>query len=281
MGLRSPARAARDRAEIGAMSGPAAERLRLDGVTVRFGGVVAARDVSLAVPPGEIRGLIGPNGAGKTTLINAITGAVALAAGRILLDGAPISGQASHTIARRGVGRTFQHVEAFHEMSVIDNVLVGVGRSRLPFWRAALNTRAAERAERAAIRFATETLDAFGLLPHRNTRASDLPFGLLKRMDLARALAARPTLLLMDEPTSGMSESEADAAITTARELAGQRGITLLVVEHNMRVMMALADRITVMQFGAIVAEGTPAEIQRNPAVIDAYLGEELADAGR
>jgi branched-chain amino acid transport system ATP-binding protein len=264
------------------VSAATTERLRLDGVTVRFGGVVAARDVSLAVPPGEVRGLIGPNGAGKTTLINAITGAVPLATGRVLLDGAPISGQPSHRIARRGVGRTFQHVEAFHEMSVIDNVLVGVGRgSRLPFWRAALNTRTAGRTEGDAIRFATETLDAFGLLPHRNTRASDLPFGLLKRMDLARALAARPTLLLLDEPTSGMSESEADTAIATARALAERRGITLLVVEHNMRVMMALADRITVMQHGAIVAEGTPAEIQRNPTVIDAYLGEEVADAGR
>jgi branched-chain amino acid transport system ATP-binding protein len=258
------------------------ERLRLEGVTVRFGGVVAARDVSFAVPAGEIRGLIGPNGAGKTTLINAITGAVPYAAGRVLLDGEPLAGQAPHAIARRGVGRTFQHVEAFGEMTVIDNVLVGVGRGRrLPFWSAALNTPLAVRTERDAIRFATETLEAFDLLTHRNTRAADLPFGLLKRMDLARALAARPTLLLMDEPTSGMSESEADTAIATARALAGQRGITLLVVEHNMRVMMALADRISVMQFGAIVAEGTPAEIQRNPTVIDAYLGEEVADAAR
>jgi branched-chain amino acid transport system ATP-binding protein len=258
------------------------ERLRLESVTVRFGGVVAARDVSLAVAPGEIRGLIGPNGAGKTTLINAITGAVPLAGGRVLFDGRPISGHASHHIGRRGVGRTFQHVEPFNEMTLLDNVLVGVGRqSRAPFWSAALDTPGAARSEREAIAFATDTLDAFGLLPHRNTRASDLPFGLLKRMDLARALAARPMLLLMDEPTSGMSESEADTAIATARALAEERGITLLVVEHNMRVMMALADRITVMQFGAVVAEGTPEEIQRNPTVIDAYLGEEAADAGR
>jgi branched-chain amino acid transport system ATP-binding protein len=258
------------------------ERLRLENVTVRFGGVVAARDVSLAVAPGEIRGLIGPNGAGKTTLINAITGAVPLTAGRVLFNGHPISGHASYHIGRRGVGRTFQHVEPFNEMTVLDNVLVGVGRrNRVPFWSAALDTPRATRRERDAIVFATETLDAFGLLPYRNTRASDLPFGLLKRMDLARALAAGPMLLLMDEPTSGMSESEADTAIATARALAEDRGITLLVVEHNMRVMMALAHRITVMQFGAVVAEGTPQEIQRNPTVIDAYLGEEAVDAGR
>lgn len=258
------------------------DRLRLDHVTVRFGGVVAARDVSFAVAPGEIRGLIGPNGAGKTTLINAITGAVPLAAGRVLLDGREISGHASHRIGRSGVGRTFQHVEPFHEMTVLDNVLVGVGRrNRVSFFSAALNTRRATESEREAIGFATETLEAFGLLAYRNTLASDLPFGLLKRMDLARALAARPMLLLLDEPTSGMSESEADTAIATSRELAARRGITLLVVEHNMRVMMALADRITVMQFGAVVAEGTPEEIQRNQTVIDAYLGEEAADAGR
>jgi branched-chain amino acid transport system ATP-binding protein len=258
------------------------DRLTLEGLTVRFGGVVAARDVTLAVAPGEIRGLIGPNGAGKTTVINAITGAVPLTAGRVLLDGQAISGHASHHIGRRGVGRTFQHVEPFSEMTVLDNVLVGVGRrSRVPFWSAALGTPGVGANERDAIRFASETLDAFGLLPYRNTRASDLPFGLLKRMDLARALAAQPTLLLMDEPTSGMSESEADTAIATARTLAEQRGITLLVVEHNMRVMMALADRVTVMQFGAVVAEGTPEDIQRNRTVIDAYLGEEAADAGR
>jgi branched-chain amino acid transport system ATP-binding protein len=258
------------------------DRLRLENVTVRFGGVVAARDVSMTIAPGEIRGLIGPNGAGKTTLINAITGAVPLDSGRILFDGLPITGHASHHIGRRGVGRTFQHVEPFSEMTVLDNVLVGTGRrSPVPFVGAALGTPGAGASERAAIDFASQTLQAFGLLPYRDTRASDLPFGLLKRMDLARALAAQPTLLLMDEPTSGMSESEADTAIATARELAEQRGITLLVVEHNMRVMMSLADRITVMQFGAVVAEGTPQQIQRNRTVIDAYLGEEAADAGR
>ena len=257
-------------------------RLQLEGLTVRFGGVVAVRDVSLTVAPGEIRGLIGPNGAGKTTVINAVTGAVARIQGRVLLDGKQISGDASYRIGRQGVGRTFQHVEPFNEMTVLENVMVGIGHHhRIAFWKAALDTPSAQRIERDATAFAMTTLEAFGLLPYRNERASSLPFGVLKRMDLARALAARPTLLLMDEPTSGMSESEADAAIATARELAEQRSITLLVVEHNMRVMMALADRITVMQDGAVVAEGTPDEIQRNRTVIDAYLGEETADAGR
>jgi len=257
-------------------------RLELKNLTVRFGGVVAVRDLSLAIAPGEIRGLIGPNGAGKTTVINAVTGAVSLSAGEIRLDGAVISGLSSHAISRRGIGRTFQHVEPFGEMSVLDNVLVGTGRhAHVSFASAALRTPSARAGERTARELALATLDAFGLARYHATRASELPFGLLKRMDLARALAAQPTLLLMDEPTSGMSESEADTAIATARALAESRGITLLVIEHNMRVMMALADRITVMQYGSFVAEGTPAEIQRNPTVIDAYLGEETTHAGR
>lgn len=256
------------------------DRLAIDHMTVRFGGLLAVRDVSLRVAPGEIRGLIGPNGAGKTTVINAITGAVALAAGRVLLDGDVVSGLPSHTISRRGIGRTFQHVEPFGELSVQDNVLLGVGRHvQIPFAHAAFATPRARSGERDATREALAVLARFDLLDYRDTPAALLPFGVLKRMDLARALAARPTLLLMDEPTSGMSELEADRAIAAARSLAEAQGITLLVIEHNMRVMMALAHTVTVMQNGAVIAEGTPAAIQRSRAVIDAYLGEEAVDA--
>jgi branched-chain amino acid transport system ATP-binding protein len=183
-------------------------------------------------------------------------------------------------ISRRGIGRTFQHVEPFGELTVLDNVRLGVGRhSPVRFVDAALATPRARRGEDGATREALAVLDRFELLPFRDTRAAELPFGVLKRMDLARALAARPTLLLMDEPTSGMSESEADRAIAAARSLAEAQGITLLVIEHNMRVMMALAHSVTVMQNGAVIAEGSPAAIQRDRAVIDAYLGEEAADA--
>jgi ABC-type branched-subunit amino acid transport system ATPase component len=255
-------------------------RLALEHVAVRFGGLAAVRDLSLAVAPGEIRGLIGPNGAGKTTAINAVTGAVRVSAGRVALDGDDIANEAPHRIGRRGIARTFQHVEAFGDMSVLDNVLVGVARhAPVALWAAALATPGARRAEASARAQAEAILAEFALLPYCDSRAADLPFGVLKRMDLARALAGRPKLLLLDEPTSGMSESEADSAIAAVRRIAETGGITMLVIEHNMRVMMALADSVTVMQNGAVIAEGTPAEIQKNTAVIESYLGEEETDA--
>lgn len=255
-------------------------RLQVQNLVVRFAGLLAVNGVSLTLAPGEIRGLIGPNGAGKTTVINAITGTVAAAAGNIVLDGQNITNRPPHQISRLGIGRTFQHVEPFFDMSLLDNVLVGVARHiPLSMTAAALATPAARCAERAAREAAHAILERFELWPHRDERAADLPFGLLKRMDLARALAARPTLLLMDEPTSGMSASEADSAIAAAREVAQAQNITLLVIEHNMRVMMALADSVTVMQQGAVIAQGTPAQVQSNPAVIDAYLGDGASDA--
>jgi ABC-type branched-subunit amino acid transport system ATPase component len=250
--------------------------LALERIDVSFGGVKAISGLSFEVAPGEIRGLIGPNGAGKTTLINVITGAVRASAGRIRLAGEDITGMPAHAICRRGIGRTFQHVEPFGELTVLQNILVGAGRhARASAIEAGLHILRGRSDESAMQARAHEALDAFGLSALRDVPAAELPFGLLKRMDLARALAASPKLLLMDEPTSGMSEAEADSAVAMARELARLHGITLIVVEHNMRVMMALAQRISVMQFGQAVAHGTPAEIQRDPRVIDAYLGED------
>ena len=250
--------------------------LALDNVFVSFGGVAAVRGVTLRVEEGEIRGLIGPNGAGKTSLINSITGIVRPGGGAIAFGGHEITALAPDVIAVRGIGRTFQHVELFREATVLDNVLTGLYRHHIYGVAAAImGWGRARRVEDAARHEALALLDAFDLAPIASVPVRDLPFGIQKRVDLARALAVQPKLLLLDEPISGMSEAEADTAIGILRELAEQRQITLLVVEHNMRVMMRLAARITVMHEGGILADGPPAEIRANPAVIEAYLGED------
>jgi branched-chain amino acid transport system ATP-binding protein len=250
--------------------------LDLDNVSVSFGGLAAVRGVTLRVEKGEIRGLIGPNGAGKTSLINSITGIVRPGSGAITFSGHEITALAPDVIAGRGVGRTFQHVELFREATVLDNVLTGLYRHHVYGVAAAIaGWGRARRVEDDARREALTLLEAFDLTPLASVPVHDLPFGIQKRVDLARALAVQPKLLLLDEPISGMSEAEADAAVGMLRDLAERRHITLLIVEHNMRVMMRLAARITVMHQGEILAEGPPAEIRANPAVIEAYLGED------
>jgi branched-chain amino acid transport system ATP-binding protein len=253
--------------------------LKLVGVSVSFGGVAAVSELSLDLEASEIRGLIGPNGAGKTSLINAVTGIVKPISGRISFDGHDITGLEPDVICRLGVGRTFQHVELFREQTVLENVLTGLYRHQAyGTIGAALRLPSVRREEAAARKEALALLDALNLRGFENQRPGDLPFGIQKRIDMARALAVRPRLLLLDEPVSGMSEAEADATIATARAAAKERGVTLLVVEHNMRVMMRLADRITAMHQGRVIADGTPDQVRLDRSVIDAYLGEE-ADA--
>ena len=249
--------------------------LSLDSVSVSFGGVAAVRGVTIDVEAGEIRGLIGPNGAGKTSLINAITGIVRPNAGTIVFGGEDLTALPADMISARGIGRTFQHVELFRDGTILDNVLTGLYRHHVYGIGAAIaGFGRARRAEQEMRREALVLLEAFELAPLAAAPVRDLPFGIQKRVDLARALAVRPRLLLLDEPISGMSEAEADAAVATIRNLARERAITLFVVEHNMRVMMHLAERITVMHQGEVLAEGTPAEIREHPEVVDAYLGE-------
>ena len=249
--------------------------LEIDALSVRFGGVAAVTDVSLSVDAGEIHGIIGPNGAGKTSLINAVTGMVAPLSGSIRFAGTQISGVAPHLISSLGLGRTFQHVELFGDRSVFDNVLTGFYRHQsYGLLAAALRLPKAVRSERRTREQARMLIEAFDLTAFADTPAGLLPFGIQKRVDIARALAAEPRLLLLDEPVSGMSEAEAEAAVATMRKLAREHGITLVVVEHNMRVLMNLAERVTVLYQGRLLASGAPAEMQADAAVIEAYLGE-------
>ncbi len=205
---------------------------------------------------------------------------VAPSQGNIRFADRAIAGLPAHRIARLGIGRTFQHAEVFPDQSVLTNVMAGFDhRLARGFWHDLIGSVAQRRQEARIRHLAEEQLQRFGIAAYRDEQAGDLPFGVLKRIDLARALAMQPRLLLMDEPTSGMNEGEAQETISVCRALARERGITLVVVEHNMRVIMAMADRITVLHHGEKLAEGTPSEIQNNRLVIDTYLGRRPANA--
>jgi len=239
----------------------AAPILELAGVTKRFGGLTAVSDVSFTVPAGELLGIIGPNGAGKTTLFNVISGYYRPEAGRIVFAGRDVTGLAPHEICRLGLTRTFQLVKPFGNLSVIDNVMIGA-LTRLP-------TVSSARLE------AERVVEACGLASHAGSHARALPIGLRKRLEVARALATRPRLILLDEVMAGLNPTELGAMIELIRRLHGD-GLTVIVIEHIMAAMMRLARRIVVLHHGETIAAGAPAEITQDRRVVDAYLGEEF-----
>lgn len=254
--------------------------LTVRGVSKRFGGITALDEVSLVVGKGEIYGLIGPNGAGKTTLFNCMTGLYTVSAGEILLEGTPLHNRKPHDIVRRGFARTFQNIRLFANMSVLENVMVGRhARSRAGVLGAVLRDRHTREEERSIHERSRELLAFVGLAGKSRHLAGHLPYGDQRRLEIARALATEPRLLALDEPVAGMNPTERRQMGELFRRLR-DAGLTLLLIEHDVRLVMDTCDRVAVLDYGRKIAEGTAAQVQADPAVVSAYLGPEADGLG-
>ncbi|MBS5547342.1 MAG: ABC transporter ATP-binding protein [Lachnospiraceae bacterium] len=248
--------------------------LHLEDVVKCFGGITASNHIDIQVPKNSIYGIIGPNGAGKTTLFNMITGVYDTTEGQILFQGSKINGLPTHVIAQKGIARTFQNIRLFGDLSVYDNLLTACQQNiSYSLLDGFLRTSKCRKQEKEASAFCEELLKEVGLWEQRNQRASNLPYGMQRRLEIARALATKPQLLLLDEPAAGMNEEESAQLSDFVCSIRDQKGITIVIIDHHMDVIMSICDRMTVLSFGTLLAEGNPDEIQNNPDVIAAYLG--------
>jgi branched-chain amino acid transport system ATP-binding protein len=254
--------------------------LAIEGLTVRFGGLVAVDELNLSVDARSIQSLIGPNGAGKTTVINAIMGLCPTAQGSIRFQGQEILGAPAHMISRAGIARSFQNIEVFPEMTVFENVLVGA-HSQVEYgsFSAMLRTRAFRAGERTIVEHANRLLKIIGMQGETDILAGSLPFGKQRLLELARALASNPKLLLLDEPAAGLRAIEIDALNDRLVKLRDEYNLTILLVDHAMQVVMNISDRVTVLNFGCKIAEGSADTVRADPQVQQAYLGDRSVDA--